>query len=89
VGDMAFAAREAELRVVAKGGAAGARALRELLALQASDWAFLAAREAAGPYARERHHGHLAALNAALEAGGDDAVRNLAPQISHAPLLAP
>jgi 1,4-alpha-glucan branching enzyme len=89
VGDMAFAAREAELRVVAKGGAAGARALLELLALQASDWAFLAAREAAGPYARERHHGHLAALNAALEAGGDDAVRNLAPQISHAPLLAP
>ena len=36
----------------------------------------------AGPYARERHDGHLAALDAALAAGGDDAVRNLAPNIS-------
>jgi 1,4-alpha-glucan branching enzyme len=89
VADMAFAARDAELRVVAKGAASGTRALRELLAVQASDWAFLAAREAAGPYARERHQGHLAALDAALATGGDDAVRNLAPQISHAPLLAP
>jgi 1,4-alpha-glucan branching enzyme len=90
VADMAFAARDAELRVVAKGAAAGARALRELVALQASDWAFLASREAAGPYARERHSGHLAALQDALAAGGgDDAVRNLAPKISHAPLLAP
>jgi 1,4-alpha-glucan branching enzyme len=67
----------------------GTRALRELLALQASDWAFLAARAAAGPYARERHAGHLAELAAALSAGGDDAVRNLAPNVSDAPLLAP
>jgi len=89
VADMAFAARAAELQVVARGAGAGKRALRELLALQASDWAFLAAREAAGPYARERHDGHLAAFEQALAAGGDDAVRNLAPQISHAPLLAP
>jgi len=89
VADMAFAARDAELRVLAKGAAAGTRALRELLALQASDWAFLAAREAAGPYARERHQGHLAALDAALAEGADGPVRNLAPQISHAPLLAP
>jgi 1,4-alpha-glucan branching enzyme len=89
VGDMAFAARAAELRVVARGAAAGTRALRELLALQASDWAFLAARQAAGPYARERHDAHLAQLDAALAAGDDGAVRNLAPDISHAPLLAP
>ncbi len=89
VADMAFAVRDAELRVVSKGAGAGTRALRELLALQASDWAFLASREAAGPYARERHQGHLAALDGALADGGDDAVRNLAPQISHAPLLAP
>jgi 1,4-alpha-glucan branching enzyme len=75
--------------VVAQGGGVGAHALRELLALQSSDWAFLATREAAGPYARERHDGHLAALDAALAAGGDDAVRNLAPSISPAPLLAP
>jgi 1,4-alpha-glucan branching enzyme len=89
VADMAFAARAAELRVAAKGGAAGTRALRELLALQASDWAFLTAREAAGPYARERHAGHLAQLEAALAEGGDDPVRNLAPNVTHAPLLAP
>ena len=44
------------------------------------DWAFLTSREAAGPYARERHDGHLAALDTALAAGGDDAVRNLAPK---------
>jgi 1,4-alpha-glucan branching enzyme len=89
VADMAFAARAAELRLAAKGGAAGTRALRELLALQASDWAFLTAREAAGPYARERHAGHLAQLEAALAEGGDDPVRNLAPNVTHAPLLAP
>jgi 1,4-alpha-glucan branching enzyme len=89
VADMMFAMRNAELRVVAKGGGVGAQALRELLALQASDWAFLSSREAAGPYARERHDGHLAALDRALAAGGDDAVRNLAPNISLAPLLAP
>jgi 1,4-alpha-glucan branching enzyme len=75
--------------VVAKGGAAGTLALRELLALQASDWAFLTAREAAGPYARERHAGHLARLESALAGGGDDLVRNLAPNVTHAPLLAP
>jgi 1,4-alpha-glucan branching enzyme len=89
VADMAFDARAAELRVVASGGAAGTRALRELLALQASDWAFLAAREAAGPYARERHEGHLAAFEAALAAGDDGPVRNIAPAVSPAPLLAP
>jgi 1,4-alpha-glucan branching enzyme len=89
VADLAFAARAAELRVVAKGGSAGTRALRELLALQASDWAFLAARESAGPYARERHAGHRSQLEAALAEGGDDPVRNLAPNVTHAPLLAP
>jgi 1,4-alpha-glucan branching enzyme len=89
VADMAFAARAAELRVVARGGAVGTRALRELLALQASDWAFLAARAAAGPYARERHAGHLAELEAALSAGGDAPVRNLAPNVTLQGLLAP
>jgi 1,4-alpha-glucan branching enzyme len=89
VADVAFAARDAELRVLAQGRAAGKRALRELLAVQASDWAFLASREAAGPYARDRHRGHLEALDAALADGGDQQVRNLAVDISHAPLLAP
>ena len=89
VADMAVATRAAELQVVSRGGAAGTRALRELLALQASDWAFLTARDAAGPYARERHAGHLAELRSALAEGGDGAVRNLAPGVSPAPLLAP
>jgi 1,4-alpha-glucan branching enzyme len=89
VGDMAFAVRDAELRVLAEDRAVGTRALRELLALQASDWAFLASREAAGPYALERHRGHLDALAAALAEGGDGPVRNLVPHISPAPLLAP
>jgi 1,4-alpha-glucan branching enzyme len=89
VADVAFAAREAELRVLARGRGVGKRALRELLAVQASDWAFLASREAAGPYARDRHRGHLEALEAALADGGDEPVRNLVPHISHAPLLAP
>jgi 1,4-alpha-glucan branching enzyme len=89
VADMAFDVRAAELRVVAEGGAVGTQALRELLALQASDWTFLTAREAAGPYARERHAGHLAELDAALATGADGAVRNLAPNVTPAPLLAP
>jgi 1,4-alpha-glucan branching enzyme len=89
VADMALAARAAELRVLAQGGEVGTQALRELLAVQASDWAFLTSREAAGPYARERHDGHLAALDEALVEGGDGAVRNLAPRITRAPLLAP
>ena len=43
VAAMAWSARDAELRTVAaaRAGAADARAVRELLALQSSDWAFL------------------------------------------------
>ena len=49
---------------------AGPRALRELLALQASDWAFLVTRELAGPYARERADApSLPRLRAALRLG--------------------
>ena len=47
----------AELRVLAAGLRAGAAAVRELLALQSSDWAFMVARELAVPYARERFAG--------------------------------
>ncbi len=89
VAELAWAARRAEMGVLATGPAVGTQALRELLALQASDWAFLASREAAGPYARERHEGHRDALDAALARGGDGRVRNLAPSLSRAPLLAP
>ncbi|MEO8690814.1 MAG: hypothetical protein ABI611_21685, partial [Solirubrobacteraceae bacterium] len=51
---LAWRARGAELRVLGGGAAAAPsrRALRELLALQASDWAFGVTRETAGPYPR-------------------------------------
>ena len=59
------------------------RALRELLALQASDWAFGVTRETAGPYSRERADGHAAELERALAdpAGIGPALRNLAPSL--------
>ncbi len=81
VADLAFAMRRAELDMVAAGGRAGTRALRELLALQSSDWAFQISRRQAGPYPRERFDGHAAALRAALAAGDDGPVRSLAPWV--------
>jgi 1,4-alpha-glucan branching enzyme len=66
VADVAFALRRAELETMAVKPQASRAALRELLALQSSDWAFMLARELAGPYARERLAGHAAALKAAL-----------------------
>ncbi len=44
VAEMAFAARAAELEVLAAGAGAGTEAVRQLLALQASDWAFMISR---------------------------------------------
>jgi 1,4-alpha-glucan branching enzyme len=89
VADIAFETRAAELRTLAAGRDAGDTALRELLALQASDWAFMVARELAVPYARERFAGHRDALTSAL-AGGPDAnverLRNIAPR-AHASVL--
>jgi 1,4-alpha-glucan branching enzyme len=81
VADMAFAARAAELEVVAAGERASPIAVRELLALQASDWPFMVSRELAGPYPRERFDGHRHALARALEDGDSTAPagpRNLA-----------
>ncbi|MCW2985002.1 MAG: hypothetical protein JWR63_2572, partial [Conexibacter sp.] len=93
VADLAFATRDAELRTVAAGVRSGAdaRAVRELLALQSSDWAFLVTRDISGPYPRERAAGHLAALDAALAApgSGDAALRSLAPFADPAMLLVP
>ena len=58
------------------------RALRELLALQSSDWAFLVTAGTAGPYPRERAEGHLAAFEAALADPSMAAdVRHLAPRL--------
>jgi 1,4-alpha-glucan branching enzyme len=92
VADMAFATRAAELRTLAAGPDAGAAAVRELLALQASDWAFMVSGELAGPYARERFAGHRDALRRALDdgpAGAADALRNLTPRVDPAVLLGP
>jgi len=91
VAPMAWSARDAELRTIAAGRGADARAVRELLALQSSDWAFLVARDLAEPYGRERAAGHRAALDAALSEPGtlDPRLRNLAPEASPDALLEP
>jgi 1,4-alpha-glucan branching enzyme len=91
VARMAWDARDGELRAVAAGAAVDERAVRELLALQSSDWAFLVSRDLAEPYGRERAAGHRAALEAALREPGILAptLRNLAPDASRAALLEP
>ncbi len=92
VADLAFATRAAELDVVRAGPRAGTAAVRELLALQASDWAFMVSRGLAVPYARERFAGHRLGVERALAGGPDadaSAVRNLAMHADRAALLAP
>jgi 1,4-alpha-glucan branching enzyme len=92
VAELAFATRVAELQVVAAGSEAGPAAVRELLALQASDWAFMLSRGLAVPYARERFEGHRQALERALAEGpeaSEGGLRNLAAYADPAALLAP
>jgi 1,4-alpha-glucan branching enzyme len=94
VADMAFAARAAELDVLAAviEGRAGPAAVRELLALQASDWPFMISRNLAVPYAHERFAGHRAALAQALGEGAAasiEGLRNLAPHADPGTLLMP
>jgi 1,4-alpha-glucan branching enzyme len=91
VAELAWQAREMELRVVAAGARAGERALRELLALQSSDWAFMVTHRLAADYPRERAAGHARELDTALRAIGSapSALRNLAPALDAAALLAP
>jgi 1,4-alpha-glucan branching enzyme len=91
VAELVWQARAAELAVVAAGQDAGPRAVRELLALQSSDWAFMVTRDLAGAYPVERARDHHAALQRALSSLGSDdqALRNLAPHASTAVLLAP
>ena len=103
VAEVAFIARGVELRTVAAAAGRGRRsalerAVRELLAIQASDWCFLVARGLAGEYPLERVRGHAAAHDVALGALTDSpamppapepALRNLAPHLDLAPLLAP
>jgi 1,4-alpha-glucan branching enzyme len=91
VAELAFATRAAELDVLGDSSVAGPAALRELLALQASDWAFMISRGIAAPYARERFDGHLARVREALAAGPDapsTGLRNLARHAEHVSLSA-
>jgi 1,4-alpha-glucan branching enzyme len=81
-GGVAWTQRAAELRALTAQLRPSDRALRELLALQSSDWAFQVATGTAGAYPRERVDGHLAALDAALaDPSMDPALRHLAPWI--------
>jgi 1,4-alpha-glucan branching enzyme len=92
VAEMAFATRAAELAVLAAGPRAGEAAVRELLALQASDWSFMVSRRIASSYARERFEGHSLQLARALADGpaaGVGALRNLAVHADRASLIGP
>jgi len=90
-GGLAWRQRAAELRAVAAMPEVPDRALRELLALQSSDWAFLATRASAGPYPAQRADAHEAAFEAALAApdAHPAALRNLAPHLARDALAAP
>jgi 1,4-alpha-glucan branching enzyme len=96
VAEMAFAARAGELQVVAAGGSVSSTAVRQLLALQASDWPFMITRQVAAPYARERFEAHRMALENALAAGVEAdsdpdpaGLRNLAARADPALLRSP
>jgi 1,4-alpha-glucan branching enzyme len=91
---MAFATRAGELQTIAAAieGGAGPAAVRELLALQASDWAFMISRGLAVPYARQRFDGHRVALERALDDGpaaNTAGLRELAVRADPSVLLAP
>jgi 1,4-alpha-glucan branching enzyme len=97
VADLAWGMRRAELRVlreISSGrlrGGALARAARELMALQSSDWAFLDYGRRTGDYPFRRALGHSRALFEAIECGrsAEPTVRSLAPDLTVAPLLEP
>jgi 1,4-alpha-glucan branching enzyme len=97
VADLATGARRLELRLLravsaGRRGAAIERAARELLAAQASDWAFLDQRGQAGDYAFQRAADHSRAMLEAIDcdrATPDPRMRSLAPDLSLASLLEP
>ncbi len=97
VADIAWAARRLELRLLRAVAAglpreAALRAARELLAVQASDWAFLDGRGEAGDYAFQRATAHAESALEAIRSpssGTDPRMRSLAPDLSLAPLMAP
>ena len=97
VADLVWATRRSELRLLralSRGSlneTAAARAARELLALQSSDWAFMDHRGQAGDYPYARATAHAESLLEAIDSGDavEARVRNLAPDLSLAPLLEP
>ncbi len=96
VADLAWGARRLELRVlralsVGLRGDAALRAARELIAVQASDWAFLDKRGQAGDYAFQRAIFHAEAALEAIDSPtiADPRLRALAPDLSLSPLLQP
>jgi 1,4-alpha-glucan branching enzyme len=96
VADLTWGARRLELRLLRalSGGLRGApasRAARELLAAQASDWAFLDGRRQAGDYAHQRATDHAGAMLEAIDCRSDTdpRMRSLAPDLRLAPLLEP
>jgi len=96
VADIAWGTRRLELRLLRAlsaglRGNAAMRATRELLAAQASDWAFLDKRGQAGDYAYQRAVSHAEAALEAIDspAIADPRMRALAPDLSLSPLLQP
>jgi 1,4-alpha-glucan branching enzyme len=96
VADLAWASRRLELRMlqalaVGLRGPAALRAARELLAVQASDWAFLDRRGQAGDYAFQRATEHAREMLQAIDSSSaiDPCMRSLAPDLSLASLLEP
>ena len=85
VADLAWQARSAELHAFTSDRIQlTPRAARELLALQSSDWAFLAYFDWSGDYPRQRASGHAAQLARALRGETEEPhVRNLAPYLSY------
>ncbi|HEY3775858.1 MAG TPA: hypothetical protein VGL69_22845 [Solirubrobacteraceae bacterium] len=75
----AWRARRAERALASRDQRPPDRALRELLALQSSDWAFLHGCDLSGDYPEERAAGHEAALHQALTDPADPSLRSLAP----------
>jgi 1,4-alpha-glucan branching enzyme len=96
VAELLWQARKLELALVARAvgrleTASLARAARELLALQSSDWAFMETKQLAADYPRQRVSGHRAEMERAL-AGGDSVdpnLRGLAPGLRTSILLEP
>ncbi len=91
VAELVFGARRAELDLLAATPREGlARGLRELLALQSSDWAFLVTEDLAADYPLRRARGHEAGVRDALaHSRSDPALHNLAPDLDLASFCAP